>query len=90
MILMGVLTLQLAPAGGVEFNRSFAPQADLVRQYEEPARQQICLNGAWHFQGNQDKMVSSKMAPQPGAWLATHLWTHYLYTGGSNQLDFTK
>ncbi|MDB6018246.1 MAG: glycoside hydrolase family 2 [Pedosphaera sp.] len=68
MILLGVLILQLAPAGGVEFNRSFAPQDGLVSRYEEPARREICLNGLWRFQGGQDKTVPGETLPPLGAW----------------------
>jgi len=46
-----------ALAEGVKFTRAFAPQAGLVSQYEESARQEICLNGSWQFQGTADTSV---------------------------------
>src|SRR5882757_9839163 len=68
MIVTGVLTLQMAFAGGVEFSRSFAPQGGLVSRYEEPARQEMCLNGSWRFQGDKDTSTPGDSVPQLGAW----------------------
>src|SRR5258708_5593467 len=36
-------------AEGVKFTRAFAPQEGMVTKYEEPARQELCLNGSWQF-----------------------------------------
>ena len=55
-------------ADGVKFDRAFAPQGGLVSRYEEPARQEICLNGSWRFQGTVDLSVPGDTAPQLGAW----------------------
>jgi hypothetical protein len=68
MILTGILTIQMAFAGGVEFNRLFAPQNGLVSRYEEPARQEICLNGSWRFQGDKDTSIPGDSVPPLGAW----------------------
>src|SRR5271154_4038363 len=70
-ILTGILAVQMALAGGVEFNRSFAPQDGLVSRYEEPARQEICLNGSWRFQGDKDTSVPGDTIPQLGEWDST-------------------
>src|ERR1017187_6645184 len=71
-LLLGVIVSQsnlfLAAADGVEFNRSFAPQGGIVSQYEQPAREEICLNGSWRFQGDNDLTVPGETAPQLGAW----------------------
>jgi hypothetical protein len=55
-------------AQGVRFDRAFAPQDGLVSQYEQPARDEICLNGSWRFQGDTDRSVPGDTAPQLGAW----------------------
>src|ERR1035437_2884248 len=69
---VGFLTLQSpvspALAEGVQFTRAFAPQAGLVSQYEESARQEICLNGSWRFQGDKDTGTPGDSVPQLGAW----------------------
>jgi len=61
----------LATAGGVEFSRPFAPQEGLVSRYEEPAREEICLNGSWRFQGDENTDIPGETASPPGAWEAT-------------------
>jgi beta-galactosidase len=53
---------------GIVFDKAFAPEGDLISQYETPWRQQICLNGRWQFQGDDDKMVPGEKLPQLGAW----------------------
>jgi hypothetical protein len=58
-------------AQGVQFAGAFAPQAGLVCQYEQPARSEICLNGAWHFQGAEDTNLPGETLPQLAAWDAT-------------------
>src|SRR6202000_3202822 len=58
----------LAWGAGVEFNHAFAPQDGLVSQYEEPLRQEICLNGRWQFQGDEDKTVPGETVPSLGHW----------------------
>ena len=57
-----------ASAKTVEFDQPFAPQDGLVGQYEEPARDEICLNGSWQFQGTTDKTVPTDAAPQISDW----------------------
>jgi hypothetical protein len=37
-----------------------------VSRYEEPARQDICLNGHWRFQGDRDRSVPGDMLPTLG------------------------
>src|SRR5258708_7803254 len=72
MILLGFLTVQAgvlpALAEGVEFNRAFAPQDGLVSRYEEPLREEICLNGSWQFQGDNNRSVPGETIPQLGEW----------------------
>jgi hypothetical protein len=74
-ILLGFLCLETTTislfAGGVEFDRPFAPQEGVVNRYEEPLRQEICLNGSWRFQGDQDTSVPGETLPPLGAWEAT-------------------
>jgi beta-galactosidase len=68
------LTIDLSArafAQGVEFNRAFAPQAGLVSRYEEPWRQEICLNGSWQFRGDQDTSTPGETVTEPGDWEAT-------------------
>lgn len=55
-------------AAGVNFDRTFAPQDGMVSRYEQPAREEICLNGSWSFQGDQDKTVPGKTIPALGNW----------------------
>jgi len=50
-ILLATLST-IAPA--VQFDRVFAPQDGLVSKYEKPARDEICLNGTWRFQGDEN------------------------------------
>ncbi len=72
IIFAGVLAVQTnlwpALAGGAAFDRAFAPQDGLVAADEAPARQEICLNGTWQFQGDQDTTVPGDAVPAPGAW----------------------
>lgn len=67
-LLTGILAVPMALAGGVEFNHPFAPQDGLVCQYEEPARQEICLNGSWRLQGDKDTGIPGDSVPPLGAW----------------------
>src|ERR1700739_2971691 len=60
-------------AEGVQFGRVFAPQVGLVSRYEEPMRQEICLNGHWRFQGDQDTEAPGDAVPQLGAWDQTEI-----------------
>ena len=39
-----------------------------MSRYEEPVRQEICLNGSWQFQGTTDLAAPGNAAPQLGAW----------------------
>ncbi len=57
-----------APAKDVNFSRVFAPQDGLVSRYEEPLRQEICLNGRWKFQGDLDTRVPGAEAALWGRW----------------------
>jgi Glycosyl hydrolases family 2, sugar binding domain/Glycosyl hydrolases family 2/Glycosyl hydrolases family 2, TIM barrel domain len=72
LLLASLLAMQAqvwpAHAEGVKFSRTFAPEDGLVSQYEEPARAEICLNGSWQFQGDQDKTTPGETVPQLGAW----------------------
>jgi beta-galactosidase len=52
----------------VEFSRPFAPQDGLVSRYEQDTRQQLCLNGSWRFQADNDTSVPGDIAPELGAW----------------------
>jgi Glycosyl hydrolases family 2, sugar binding domain len=74
-MLMAMLAVQinicLELAGGVIFDRPFAPQEGLVSRYEAPVRQEICLNGLWRFQGDQDRSVPGEILPPLGAWDTT-------------------
>ena len=58
-------------AEGVRFDRLFAPQDGLVSRYEEPLRQEICLDGRWKFQGDQNIQIPGAVALLPGAWETT-------------------
>src|SRR5580658_4839170 len=71
-ILPLVLVVQLVSsclaAEGVSFDRAFSPLDGLVARYEEPCRQEICLNGRWKFQGDQNTAVPGADAAVPGPW----------------------
>ncbi len=77
VLLAGFLFCQgrglFAQTGGVRFDHAFAPQAGLVSRYEEPFRREICLNGYWLFQGDQDTSIPEKTVPQPGSWDKTRI-----------------
>ncbi len=62
-----------AQADGVHFDRAFAPQAGLVSRYEEPLRQEICLNGHWRFQGDTDTSVPGETVPPLDVWDKTEI-----------------
>lgn len=53
---------------GVVFNHAFAPQAGVVCPYERPLRQEICLNGFWHFRGDADLSIPGDRAAAPTNW----------------------
>ena len=55
-------------AQGVQFDRTFAPQDGLVCQYEKPAREEICLNGTWPFQGDENTEVPGEQSSAPQNW----------------------
>lgn len=57
-----------ALAGQVQFTRFFAPEGGLVSQYEQPSREEICLNGSWQFQGDKDTSAPGDAIPQLGEW----------------------
>ena len=40
----------LALGSGIEFTGRFAPHRGIVTAYEQPQRQEMCLNGKWQFQ----------------------------------------
>ena len=48
--IIGVGLSSLAFCGGVEFSGRFAPHQGIVTAYEQPQRQEVCLNGTWQFQ----------------------------------------
>src|SRR5580658_542600 len=70
LILVLVIQSNSSPlnAEGVKFDRLFAPQDGLVSRYEEPLRQEICLNGRWKFQGDQNTEVPGTDVSLPGDW----------------------
>lgn len=51
-LLIFVFVALLLPAlcFGVEFSGRFAPHQGIVTEYEQPQRQELCLNGKWQFQ----------------------------------------
>lgn len=63
----------IAEAEDVKFDRAFAPQEGLVSQYEEPLRQEICLNGLWRFQGDTDTSIPGETIPPLTAWDKTEI-----------------
>jgi beta-galactosidase len=70
-LLTGIFALQsvfVAVAGGVTFDRAFAPQEGLVCRYEEPARDELCLNGRWRFHATDDLTLPGDTAPALAAW----------------------
>lgn len=77
MLLAGFLAWSwpgtFAEAQGVRFDRAFAPQSGLVCGYEEPFRQEICLNGYWRFQGVQNTAIPVETIPDPAAWNQTRI-----------------
>ena len=70
-----LVLLQFKPifafAAEVAFAPAFAPQGGLVSPYEEPVREEICLNGSWRFQGDQNTSIPAETPALPGAWEAT-------------------
>ena len=72
ILLLGILFFQADTsrtfAEKIVFGAAFAPQEGLVSKYEEPARQEICLNGSWRFQGDEDTGIPGEAAPQPDKW----------------------
>ncbi|HWC58290.1 MAG TPA: glycoside hydrolase family 2 TIM barrel-domain containing protein, partial [Verrucomicrobiae bacterium] len=50
------------------YHRTFAPEAGLVSAYEQPWREEICLNGSWSFQADKDTGVPGETVPQLGDW----------------------
>ena len=58
-------------APSVQFDRAFAPQAGLVCSYEKPARDEICLNGAWQFQGVENTDLPGDQPSVPPNWDST-------------------
>lgn len=65
--------LQSSLADGVHFDHAFAPQEGLVSRYEEPERQEICLNGLWRFQGDQNTGDPGNAGRPPGDWEKTSI-----------------
>ncbi|MGH7952875.1 MAG: glycoside hydrolase family 2 protein, partial [Limisphaerales bacterium] len=80
-------------AQGVQFNRTFAPQDGLVCRYEELLRQEICLNGRWLFQGDQNTAIPDETIPQLGNWDQTEIkipspWNVNRFFEGQSGGDF--
>jgi beta-galactosidase/beta-glucuronidase len=77
LLLAGFLVFQRvafsAQAECVHFDRPFAPQSGLVCRYEEPLRQEICLNGHWRFQGDADASVPGETIPPLATWDKTEI-----------------
>jgi hypothetical protein len=63
--------LPLSVAHGAQFNRAFAPQDGMVCQYEKPLREEICLNGTWHFQADPNTEVPGATLPRLSVWEKT-------------------
>jgi beta-galactosidase len=72
-ILAGVVVygLDAIVTGQVVFDRVFAPQQGLVTVYEQPAREEICLNGAWRFRATDDTSVPGDAPPAMDDWDST-------------------
>ena len=72
ILIFALLSLQVnalsAFADKVIFPHAFAPQDGLVSPYEEPMRQELCLNGSWQFQGTDDITVPGADVPALGDW----------------------
>jgi hypothetical protein len=72
ILLLGLLLFQADTsrtfAGKIVFGAAFAPQEGLVSKYEESARQEICLNGYWRFQGDEDTGIPGETVPQLDKW----------------------
>jgi len=68
----GVLLFQISVFSGqakpVVFGKTFAPEGGLVSRYEESTRAEICLNGSWQFQGDEDKTFPGENVPPLGEW----------------------
>jgi len=67
-VLILIVCTSVVFAQGIQFDRVFAPQSGLVCQYEQPARDEICLNGAWHFQGDDSTDVPGDAVPVLKTW----------------------
>jgi len=65
-----------------KFTRAFAPQEGMVTKYEEPARQELCLNGSWQFQGTADTSVPGAEATGLGPWDAVPIRSRRLECNG--------
>jgi hypothetical protein len=66
-----VATVALSPlttGAQVQFDRVFAPQEGLVSVPEQPVREEICLNGAWRFQADNDTTVPGDELPSLAGW----------------------
>ena len=67
MLIFTLLSLQVSVpsvfAQKIIFPYAFAPQGGLVSSYEEPVRQELCLNGSWQFQGTDDITVPGADVP---------------------------
>lgn len=50
MVLIICALTRPARCSGVEFTGRFAPHQGIVSEYEQPQRQELCLNGKWQFQ----------------------------------------
>ena len=61
-------TLFSITAPAVQFNRVFSPQGGLVSEYEKPARDELCLNGTWLFQGDENTEVPGEQPASPQNW----------------------
>lgn len=68
MFLASAVTMPAAP---IRFQREFAPQEGLVSRYENPWRQELCLNGSWRFQGDTNTSIPDSHFAPPTSWDAT-------------------
>ena len=93
-ILLFAQTLSTSTSlGALKFDHVFAPQAGLVSRYEEPLREEICLNGHWRFQGDRNTAVPGDAIPPLDAWDKTKIkipspWNVNGFLAGQSGGDF--
>jgi len=90
-LLLGIFVVASALPAFAEthFDRAFAPEDGLVSSYEKSARDEICLNGSWKFQGDTDTSIPQSASPS-GEWDSTSIkipspWNVNAYSMGPNE-----